>query len=483
MSLRFAQSSTVQLNSIRLNSAMYGVKYALGYYSIPYQKEHLSYYQLIMKLLSPHFPFSPKKSPLFYGWVIAFAGTLGVITSIPGQTMGVSAFNEDLLSVLPISRSWLSHAYLGGTLASGLLLPYAGKIYDRLGDRLMGILASFCLGVTLLVFSQVDDLATLLGGEMIGTFFLLLLLFFMLRFSGQGILTMVSRTMISKWFQRRRGLVNGCSGLFVSFAFGLAPQFLFYCVSQYGWRNSWVGLGLFASMIMSFLCWLLYRSTPESCDLRMDGAPARTQLGDDEDSVDEGIESFDWSQAKKASAFWGVCLALFSQALVITALTFHLEALAMGQGLSGQEAFAIFFPISIIATLVGFLGGWYCDHWPVHWLVMLMMTCLGIGCFQTSNLASPMGYWSLVFCLGISGGLFCPLSSVALPNYFGRKYIGAISGHCMSLVVIGSSLGPSFLALTLKGSGDFSLGFKILSILPLSVFVLGLFMRVPRKFS
>ena len=70
-------------------------------------------------------PFPPSKIPFFYGWVILAAGTIGVLMSIPGQTMGVSVFTENLLGELQINRNNLSLAYLFGTLGSGLMITRA----------------------------------------------------------------------------------------------------------------------------------------------------------------------------------------------------------------------------------------------------------------------------------------------------------------------------------------------------------------------
>lgn len=83
----------------------------------------------------PNFPFSPAKFPIFYGWVILVASVLGVITSIPGQTIAVSVFTDHLIAATELSRLDLANAYLMGTLTSGCLLPFGGKLQDRLGAR------------------------------------------------------------------------------------------------------------------------------------------------------------------------------------------------------------------------------------------------------------------------------------------------------------------------------------------------------------
>ena len=48
-------------------------------------------------LLHPDRPFAPRNLPFFYGWWLAAVGTLGILASMPGQTMGVSVFTDQLL--------------------------------------------------------------------------------------------------------------------------------------------------------------------------------------------------------------------------------------------------------------------------------------------------------------------------------------------------------------------------------------------------
>ena len=101
------------------------------------------------KRWDPSFPFSPKRFPFFYGWIVVFAGTLAVVFSIPGQTMGFSVFTDVLIQELGLTRVQLSMAYCIGTVISGLSLPYFGRLYDRLGARRMIVYSSFATGLVL----------------------------------------------------------------------------------------------------------------------------------------------------------------------------------------------------------------------------------------------------------------------------------------------------------------------------------------------
>ena len=78
-------------------------------------------------------PFAAARWPFFYGWMILVWGTVGVLMSMPGQTIGVSVFTEPLLEALQLTRDQLSLAYMAGTIGSSFLLPWAGSLYDRWG--------------------------------------------------------------------------------------------------------------------------------------------------------------------------------------------------------------------------------------------------------------------------------------------------------------------------------------------------------------
>jgi hypothetical protein len=89
--------------------------------------------------------FFVRNLPFYYGWVVLVVGSLGVLASIPGQTMGVSVFTDHLIGALKISRVGLSTAYMIGTLSSSLLIPFAGILYDRWGARISAAVATLFL--------------------------------------------------------------------------------------------------------------------------------------------------------------------------------------------------------------------------------------------------------------------------------------------------------------------------------------------------
>ena len=149
-----------------------------------------------MKILHDTFPFSPARSPFFYGWTILIVGSIGMLMSIPGQTVGVSVFTDFLMEALGLSRNALSIAYLVGTVGSALLLSAGGRAYDRFGARVTGVVVTLLLSGVLFFLSVADratkgitgliGLRTETGAATAVAFVVISAGFFWLRFLGQG---------------------------------------------------------------------------------------------------------------------------------------------------------------------------------------------------------------------------------------------------------------------------------------------------------
>ena len=105
-------------------------------------------------IFQANFPFSPLRFPFFYGWCIVIFTTLGMISSIPGQTMGVGVYTDFLIQNSHLTRMQISMAYMTGTILSSLLLPLAGRYYDLVGGRIMIVFAGIGMGISLLLLAE-----------------------------------------------------------------------------------------------------------------------------------------------------------------------------------------------------------------------------------------------------------------------------------------------------------------------------------------
>ncbi len=432
----------------------------------------------MMNLKTTPFPFRVNKFPFFYGWIILIGGTLGVVMSIPGQTMGVSVFTDHLIEALKIERTSLSLAYMIGTISSGLLITKAGKYYDKYGARIMAMLAGFMLGLVLIYLSKIDIITSGLSQliPVIKPEYLsiaaLVIGFFGIRFFGQGILTMVSRNMVMKWFEARRGLANAIMGVFISFGFSYAPRLFNQMIDNKGWRGAWLQMGLILGIAFVFFALVFFRDNARDCGLQPDGKLKTKQKSKNTQAT---IKQFTLKEALHQYSFWVFNLTFALHALFITALTFHIVSLFGEAGWDSSKAISVFLPASFVAVSINFIGGWLSDYIKLKYLLILHLSGIiisGIALTQLAN--SSAAYWFLVAGFGICSGVFSIINTVTLPRFFGTKHLGSISGFAMSWTVIASAIGPYIFSLSLKYSGSYTISLFVCISLAVVLLILGI---------
>lgn len=405
-------------------------------------------------------PFAPSRAPFFYGWIIWLISTVGFLMSVPGQTMGMAVFTDPFIAAFGLTRTQLSVAYFFGTVGSALFLTRAGRLYDRVGARTMVVGASLLLALMLLFICLIDLLAGAaadLAGVALGVaaFPLVMLGYFGVRFAGQGVLTSAARNALMPWFEQRRGLVSGARGVFVSLGFSLAPLPLAMMISSYGWRGALMALAL---MLLAFalLALLLLRDSPESCGLRADGAAPATDDSADLPHSEAQMPSATLLEARRSPIFWVYSLGMSVWALFGTAVTYHIVSIFTEAGREASEAFAYFFPNSLVAVSVNLLSSWLADRHRLKPFLLAMIVAFLCGTWGLMNLEADWGYWLMVVGFGSGGGLWGMLSNLAFVRHFGLLHLGEISGLNTSVTVFASAIGPLLFSLgkDLGGSYD-----------------------------
>lgn len=407
-----------------------------------------------------NFPFRPTNVPFFYGWIILVVSTIGVLVSAPGQTMGVSTFTDYLLENIGINRDQLSTAYMIGTIASSFILTYAGKLYDKYGARWVGMGTSLLLGGVLVLLSQSDRIIKTIINETSSAYAgiaiaVLILFFFMLRFSGQGVLTMVSRNMLMKWFIARRGLVNGISSVFVSLGFSMAPLTFDMLINGTSWRMAWLLMALVIGVFFTFFVFLFYRDNPEDLGTIPDGEKHANKEGD---VIIKPFKQFTLKEARRGSSFWLFVIPLAIYALYVTGFTFHLVSLFDEAGIGREKALAIFIPVSFISVSFALGGGWISDRIKLQYLLYLMLFGEILALFSLANINSGIYYSTFIIGNGIVSGIFNVLMAVTWPRFYGRDYLGRITGFVMAIIVFGSALGPIIFSFSYSKLGAYSYG-------------------------
>ncbi len=413
--------------------------------------------------------------PFYYGWVILLAGSIGVLASIPGQTMGVSVFTDHLITALDISRVGISSAYMVGTLASSLIIGFAGILFDRFGARPMAAIASIFLSLFLVWIVYSNSIASVLIAigvpHSVATFAVIALGFFGIRFFGQGVLTLVSRGMVAKWFATKRGFATGMMGIITAFGFSYAPQPLQYLINRFEWNGALISLAIFLMFIFLPFVIIFFRNDPASCNLEMEQG-IKTATGSNAHQSMDATNELDLKGAKKHIAYWVILFSLGYWSLFNTAFTFHIVSIYSEFGIGATEAVRIFLPISIISIISRFVASFLSDRISVKYIYIVYALSLIIASIAMIALSTPVGTALVILGYGVGSGLFGMLNIITWPKLYGRKHFGAISGFAMSIIVAGSAIGPWVFSMIYRFTNSYRGTGVIGLVVSIAIFVL-----------
>ena len=412
------------------------------------------------------------RSPIFYGWIIAAGGALGMIMTSPGQTYAVSIFIEHFIADLGISRSLISTLYTVGTLVGSFALPLVGRQIDARGPRIMVTVISFLFGLACIYMGTVANAAMLLIG------------FIAIRMLGQGSLGLVSTYTINQWWVRRRGSVMGVSNLVVSLlGLGSFPALINWLVTGYGWRTAYPILGGILLLVMMPVGYLFFRSAPERYGQHPDGTTSPTQADAHKDAAPVPVVEESWTldEAIRTPAFWIVALGLATVAMMTTGLMFHLVSIFRDNGLTDAVAAQAFLPIAVTTALITLGGGILVDYIPARLILaagLLSQAAALVMAYMLTGVGVALAFGVV---MGATNGFTRAVSSVIWANYFGREHLGAITGSTTTILIAGSALGPMPLGIARDLLGSYNMALNILAAIPLLLAVAALFVRKPTK--
>lgn len=411
-----------------------------------------------MAKISNYHLIDPAKSPIFYGYIILVIGTLGIYCSIPGQTIGVSVFTDPVKDALGLTRNQFSNAYMIGTIASSLVIGRAGVWFDKYGARYVAFFAALVLGFTLFLCSWSAQMSSsikhiLSSDSWLVSFSVITVLFFLIRFAGQGVLTMASRNVIMIWFDKNRGKVNSVSSVALSFGFSSSPLWINALIEVHGWQQTWQYLG-WGLLLFSIFIFLFYKVSPELHGLLPDGAEQPLK---NKETTKVANKQFTLQEAKKTRAFWMYGLTLAFNSFFITGLTFHIVSIFASEGFPKEKAISIFLPGSVVAVTVSTVFNFLSDYLPLRLYLYLMIFGGLLASTGFLFLSTVAGVPLLISGFGILGGFFAVLNAVAWPRFFGRSHLGSITGKVMSFLILASALAPSIFSLCLSTFGSYKM--------------------------
>jgi MFS family permease len=423
-----------------------------------------------------------QRLPFFYGWVMVPISMITLVATAPGQTYGVSVFNPSFREALDISLSQLTGAYMLGTFLASLPQPWIGRLMDRLGIRRLMTIIVFLFGLACFFTANVRNLV------------MLFLAFFFLRMLGQGALMLLGTNTPAMWFRKRLGFVSGIMSLGMSGGTAILPPLLLFLILNFGWRTTYLILGVAVWVIMFPLLAVFFRNRPEDVGQQVDGKTGRQEPGavsavaradnpagspvGDRNPEEPGLTL---KEAQRTRAYWIMLLSSALWSMILTAVFFNIIPVFTSQGLSEAGAATTFTTLSIVAAVMQFVGGVRADRVPLPWLLSASLVFLIAGIAFLMNANTVLLGHAYAVMIGFTQGLFMAVGNVIWLRYYGRPHLGQIRGSVVTAIVAGSSAGPFIMGFTYDQLGDYRWSLILFIALLVPLAIAAFFATPPRR--
>jgi len=380
--------------------------------------------------------------PFFYGYVMIPVAMLVQIATSPGQTFAISAFTPYLRESLQLSDSQLSLAYMLGTLLAAFPLALVGPLSDRFGLRGITLIAITMLSAACYFASTVVNFYSLLGA------------FFLLRFLGQGSLSLLSGNAISMWFRSRIGRVSAAMSIGTAIAFAWIPEWINASITAIGWRETYECLALIVAVSMLPIVVFLFCNRPEDIGQAVDGIqiakPERTL-----ESVETSAASLTIHQAIRCRAFAILAACNTVWAMAGTGIVFYLFTLCEDLGFEAAVPADLFKTLGLMMLLTQLLGGVLADFLRLNRLLMLGTVMLSAGLAAAVWGHTELALHAFAGLFGAGQGMLLAVGNVVWVRYFGRAHLGSIRGTVWCCTVAGSGCGPLLMGIARDVWGGF----------------------------
>jgi MFS family permease len=405
----------------------------------------------------------------FYGWwiVTVSAITLLLAGGIGYYTFG--AFFTPLVNEFGWSRAQISLSMsIMGLI--GLAGPLFGTWVERFGARRTMVLGALIMGLS---FACLGFTFTL---------YYFYAVYFVVAVGQMAILHIPVLTLVSRWFERRRGLAMGIAVAGLGLGGMIMLPLSAHLISVLGWRWTYGILGIAICLVLVPLITLVVRNSPRDLGMSPDGERPAELVKPDQARPDDGIQIQAWNLrgALRTSTFW-ILVASFTMVFTGTSsIIAHAVPFFVGRGFSNQLASTIVGGTAGVSILGRIGTGYLSDRVPVKYVAALFFVLQAGGLLL---LMSPGTQTSVVAFIAIfgsaMGGLFV-LEPLVIREYFGADSFASIYGGLWAFETVGWGAGPYITGYIFDRLGSYDLAFMTFLVATLLAVALIMPLRRPR---
>ena len=356
---------------------------------------------------------SLNKKVIIFGFIFTFFSSFG-------QSFFLGLFNAPIRNELGITHGQFGNIYATATIFSSLLLIWVGKKIDEYQIIYYSFFVIILLFLSSLFFSFINSIYFLALG------------IFLMRFSGQGLMSHTSTTTISRFFERSRGKALSTIWFGLSFAEFILPVLVTYLFMIYSWRFVWQGI---AVLIILFLPFVVLNTIKK---IKLD-----SREKDLNPTKSFKIRSWRRRDVIKDYRFYIISLNMLAMPWIATGVFVYQSFITDSKMWNIYTIPKAFMVYSIASIITLFFSGFLVDKFTSRKLIPTMNIPLLLAMFVLFYYQSEISAFIFLGLVGISNGLANVLGSSTWAEIYGVKFIGSIKALTTAFMVFSTAFGTA----------------------------------------
>ena len=352
--------------------------------------------------------------------VIVF-GFIFTFFSAFGQSFFIGIFNPSIREDLSITHGQFGSIYASATLLSSLLLIWIGKKIDDMDVFKFSLFVIVLLSFACYFFSTIKIISLLFLG------------IFLLRLSGQGLMTHTASTTISRYFEKTRGRALSIAWFGLSFAEFVLPVLMVFLLTSISWRNIWFSISILALVILPLISFLLIKK------LKLESR----ESGLKNDVENTKIKQWTRSEVIKDYRFYIIALNMLAMPSIATGVFVYQSFILSSKNWGPYVIAQSFMAYSILTVITLFFTGILIDKFTSRKLLIYMNIPILLATIVLFTFKSPISSYVFLGLIGITNALANVLGSSIWAEIYGVKFIGGIKALSASMMVFATAFGTA----------------------------------------
>ena len=352
---------------------------------------------------------------ILFGFIFTFFSSFG-------QSFFLGIFNPSIRNELSITHGQFGTIYASATLLSGLLLVWLGKKIDDINISKFSFIVIISLGFSCFFFSRITSIT------------ILFISIFLMRFSGQGMMSHTASTTISRYFTKSRGKALSTIWFGLSTAEFILPVLMIYFLSFLDWRIIWISISVIVVIFLPISSFTLVKNLKRES--------RETSKEDNFNKVN--IKNWKRIEVIKDYRFYIVCANMLAMPWIATGTFVYQSFILNSKGWGPYIIAQSFMVYSIFSLITLFIAGILVDKFTSRKLIIYMNIPLLLSTFVIIYFDNQLASFLFLGLIGISNGLANVLGSSTWAEIYGVKYIGSIKALTTALMVFSTAFGTAF---------------------------------------